>query len=218
VSHIAAKAAPGVPVRTDARQALLVLGMQNDSVHPQGFFQRTGLLTISTTDRCAQLANVCLLADAMRRTGCPVIHGQWAFRPDYLDCHFSQQWQRLGLQEQRVFVKDTPGAAFVDGLDVGEQDFLLPLATHSAFQFTALDRLLRNCGVEACVVVGGAAHESVDDTTRQGAAYGYRMLLVPEAIYPLDSPHLATLRTRAECVSLADALELTRMPAVTAGS
>ena len=81
---------------------------------------------------------------------------------------------------------------------VEEDDFLLPLTSHSAFQFTALDRTLRNCGVKACVLTGGAVNEGIDDTARQGAALGYLMFFGSDAIYPPDSPHLKTLSTRGD--------------------
>jgi gluconolactonase len=195
-------------VRTDSRIAVIVLGMQNDLLHPDGFFHRGGFLNLSASDRELLVGNVRRILAKTREVNRPLIHAFWSFRPDYLDSSFSPAWQQRGLQQNHVLVNGTFGAAFIDGIDVRDDDFLLPLKSHSAFQFTHLDRTLRNCGVEACAVVGGIAAESVDDTTRQGAAYGYRMLLVRDTIAPLQSPHLDTLRTRGEMIDTADLLGL----------
>jgi nicotinamidase-related amidase len=182
--------------------------MQNEVLHPDGFFHRKGYLQLSGEERALLLTNVNRLAAKMREAQLPVIHGFWSLRPDYLDACFSQQWRRRGLQENGAFVQDTFGAAFVDGLALGEDDFFVPLKSHSAFQFTPLDRILRNCKAETCILVGGTASGSVDDSTRQGTAYGYRMLLVPDAIYPLNSPYVRGMTNRGEIIMTDDLLEL----------
>lgn len=197
-----------MPVRRDARYALILIGMQNELLHPDGFFHRKGFVGLEAEERAGLIRNVTQLAAKMRQAERPVIHAHWSFRADYLDSSFSQQWRRRGLQENLVFVKNSFGAAFVEGLDVAPDDFLLPLRSHSAFQFTHLDRTLRNCGVETCILAGGTASGGIDDTARQGAALGYRMLLVPDAIYPLGSSHLQTLVTRADRIQTGDLLEL----------
>jgi ureidoacrylate peracid hydrolase len=195
-------------VRKNSLYGVIVLGMQNEQLHPDGFFQRKGYLSLAPDEVSQLLSNVGQITAKMRETEHPVIHGYWSFRADYLDCSFSRQWRRKGLEENGAFVEGTFGAQFVDGLVLGEDDFRIPLKSHSGFQFTHLDRVLRNCGVETLIVVGGSITGSVDDTTRQGAAYGYRMLLVPDAIYPLNSPHLESLMTRADSINTADLLEL----------
>jgi nicotinamidase-related amidase len=188
--------------------AVVVLGMQNELLHPNGFYHRKGYLSIPPDDASLLVRNVEQITARMREAERPVIHGFWSFRSDYLDCSFSQQWRRRGLEQNGVFVEGTRGARLVDGLHVGEDDFLLSMKSHSAFQFTHFDRILRNCGVETLIVIGGTATGAVDDTTRQGAAFGYRMLLVSDAIFPLNSPHLDTLMTRGDRIDTAGLLEL----------
>jgi nicotinamidase-related amidase len=195
-------------IRRDSYYALVALGMQNELLDPNGFFHRQGYLQLPPDDVSLVVQKVGQIAARMRAANRPVIHGYWSFRQDYLDCSFSQQWRRRGLEQQGAFVEGSHGARFVDGLEIGEEDFLLSLKSHSGFQFTHLDRILRNCGVETCIIVGGTLSGSVDDTTRQGAAHGYRMLLVSDAIYPLNSPHLETLMTRSDRIDSADLLEL----------
>ena len=84
----------------------------------------------------------------------------------------------------------------------------IPLSDGGPGFLDVLGSGLADSGVETLIVVGGSVTGSVDDTTRQGAAHGYRMLLVSDAIYPLNSPHLESLLTRADCIDTAGVLEL----------
>ena len=67
------------------------------------------------------------------------------------------------------------------------------------------------------VVLGrkSLAADGVDDTVRQAAAFYYRNVLVGDAIFPLNSPHLNTLKERADTVEtaqLAHMIEFDAMP------
>jgi nicotinamidase-related amidase len=202
-----------MPVRVPAPGALVVVGMQNDLLHPDGFFGRRGLINVSAKQRQAVLDNVNALATAFRAAEWPVVQALWQLRPDHLNASYSHQWRRLGLRDAGALAGGSWGAALVDGLVVGADDFVLPLTSHSAFQFTPLDRILRNCRSTTCVLVGGAATEAIDDSTRQGAAFGYRVVLPADAIYPASEEHLRqTLGSRAETSTTREVLDL-----VTAG-
>jgi nicotinamidase-related amidase len=194
-------------VRRDSGCGLLILGMQNDLIHPDGFFSRAGLVRVGDVELQGVVEKINALAARFRETGRPVVHGCWQLRPDHLDAAYAPQWRRLGLRESGALVRGSWGAALHADLVVDEDDFLLPLASHSAFQFTALDRTFRNCGDTACVLAGGAVNEGIDDTARQGAALGYLMFFASDAIYPPDSPHLKTLSTRGDIQSTAAVLD-----------
>jgi ureidoacrylate peracid hydrolase len=206
-------------VRTDSRYAVVSLGMQNDYLDPSGFFRRRGHLDLSESDRALLVGNVRRILDLTRAAQRPVVHAVWRFRPDHLDCSFAAQWKRKGLAENGVLVDGTWGSELVQGLEVEQDDFELFARAHSAFEFTHLDRLLRNCGVETVVLIGGMAADAIDDTARQGAAYGYRILVVDDAIFPFRSPHIKTLRSRADTIStdeLVRMIEFDAMPRPTA--
>jgi nicotinamidase-related amidase len=88
------------------------------------------------------------------------------------------------------------------------------MPSHSAFAFTPLDRILRNCGVETCIVMGGTVTDAIDDTVRQGAAYGYRMLIVVDAVFPPSSDHLSSLSTRADFLETDEVARLISLDAI----
>lgn len=181
-----------------ARHALIILGMQTELLSQEGFFHRRGLISVDEGDVPALVSRVNALASLFRAAGMPVFHGSWSFRPDYADCAYSKQWLRHGLREAGVLVEGSAGVSFVEGLEHRHDDFYIPLKAHSAFQYTPLERILRNCNVETCVLVGGDGDGAIDDSARQGTAYGYRIILAPDAIFPLNNMHIRRLVNRAE--------------------
>ena len=204
-------------VHSPAEWAIVVLGMQNDLVHPDGFFVRNGLAKLPGSELARILENVNVITAAFRRQRWPVIQAHWELRLDHLDAFYSVQWRRYRLQESGALVRGSWGAQFLAELRLGPDDFFLPVTSHSAFQFTALDRILRNCGVTRCALVGGSASEGIDDSARQGAAYGYLMYVVPDAIYPYRDPHLETLANRADAVQCGDILKMIVSPSLVDG-
>src|SRR5439155_2571061 len=103
-----------------------------------GFFHRQGLLRLPETERAGVVANVARVASSFRTAGWPVVHAQWQLRPDHLDAAYGVPWQRLGLAEAGALVKGTWGAEPLAGIRVEPDDFCVPLASHSAVQFTHL--------------------------------------------------------------------------------
>lgn len=188
----------------------MIVGMQNDLFDPQGFFCSRRLIELQDEEREGVLKSINSLAGTVRRVEGPVVQALWQLRPDHLNASYSVQWKRLGLREAGALVKGSWGAEPTPGLTREADDFILPVSSHSAFQFTNLDRILRNCEVDTCVVVGGAATDAVEDTIRHGASFGYRMLLPIDAIYPASNEHLKRLTNRADITTTSDLLNTIR--------
>ena len=199
-------------VHPPAEWAIVVLGLQNDLAHPDGFFVRNGFVQVPASELAGIVEKVNAITGVFRRQGWPVIPVYWDLRPDHLNAFYSIQWGRYGLRESGALVKGSWGAQFLEELHLCPDDFFLSVTSHSAFQFTPLDRILRNCGVTRCVLVGGSASEGIDDSARQGAAYGYHMYLVPDAIYPYRAAHLETLASRADTIQCGDLLKMIVSP------
>jgi nicotinamidase-related amidase len=58
---------------------------------------------------------------------------------------------------------------------------------NGGFDFTHLHRLLRNLGVDQCLVTGGAIGGCVEDTILGGVALGYSMVAIEDACYRPDA-------------------------------
>jgi nicotinamidase-related amidase len=191
-----------------AREALLVIDMQNDFLHPDGARHRHGQRAMPAADRARVVPNPRRLAEAVRARGWPVIWVRVAQRADTLDTALAEAGtRRRGIPpEARFIARGSWGAALVDGLTPGENDILLDKHGHSAFGFTPLHRILRNLRVRRCLVTGGVTNGCVSDTVREGVGLGYAMTIVSDATYPPDDPYLAVLANRGVVRSTADVL------------
>lgn len=185
-----------------ARAGLLLLDMQRDFLHPEGFFARQGWWNLAASEVALLIHNCRRLIAAMHTAGRSVVFVNTAFRADYADCALPRTWAKRGLNaEGGALVEGSWGAEVMDGLAPEPGDHVLIKKGHSAFQHTYLDRLLANLGVVHCVVAGGDVPGSVSDTVRMGAALGYEQFLVEDALYPRGSAYLPMLKIRAEYVT-----------------
>jgi nicotinamidase-related amidase len=69
-------------------------------------------------------------------------------------------------------------------------------ADYSDAAYTPLDTILRNLGVDTCVVAGVTTCVCVSTTIRQGVEYNYRMMIVSDAVAEVHrEAHDAELKT-----------------------
>jgi nicotinamidase-related amidase len=191
-----------------SRSALLLIDLQKDFLHPQGLFQRRGFYRLSDEERNNLLENAHRLLQALRDAGKPVVWIKTALRADHLDS--ALPWnirlhKDLGPESQ-LLVEGSWGCEFLDELKPAEADVVVVKKGSSAFQFTYLDHVLSNLGVNACVAIGGPVAGALADSTRQGGALGYEMIVASDATFPANSPYLKTLWNRAELKSTTDVL------------
>lgn len=187
--------------------ALLIVDFQNDFFHADGFLHQRGLARLEPEDRDRIVDNAGELAARFKAAGKPVIWAPTVFRPDYIDCGLPvRTMATIGLPSNDSFlVERTWGVKIVDELKPEEGDLIVPKKGCSAFQGTPLDRLLANLGMRICVVLSGGMLDGLSDTVRHGGAYGYDMVVAPDACgYPTGSPHIATLANRARFAGTAE--------------
>jgi nicotinamidase-related amidase len=93
---------------------------------------------------------------------------------------------RLGLQpatgNRTHCVKGTWGAEIIDELKPAEGEPVIVKKGFGGFANTALDTILRNKGVNTCVVAGVTTCVCVSNTVRGGVEYNYRMILVSDGV------------------------------------
>jgi nicotinamidase-related amidase len=92
-------------------------------------------------------------------------------------------WQRVDSPEQvnPWFLRDSPGFQIVQELSPLPSEGVFDKLTMSAFEGTWLDFALRDCGINALIIVGVATEIGIEPTARHGADLGYIPVLVTDA-------------------------------------
>ena len=186
------------------RAALVIVDMQNDFVHPEGGFAHLARehpeAQIDMPFLIGTIPQVKRLADAFRRAARPVVYVAHVLKPDYSDAAFPY-WRasRGSLGGNRTFiVEGTWGAQIIDELKPHEGEHLVIKKGFGGFSNTPLDTILRNMGVNTCVVAGVTTCVCVSTTIRGGVEHNYRMILVSDAVAEVHrDTHEAELKTMA---------------------
>jgi ureidoacrylate peracid hydrolase len=185
-----------------AASALLVVDMQNDFLHPEGYSFKTMRSPEAQSNRsflAGTIPQVKRLVDAFRNRGRPVVYLAHMLRGDYSDAQFP--YWRLGLPPAsgRTFiVEGTWGAQIVDELKPQDGDQVIIKKGFGGFSNTPLDTVLRNMGVTTCVVSGVMTSVCVSTTVRGGVEYNYRMVVASDAVADINREnHYAELKILA---------------------
>ena len=92
-------------------------------------------------------------------------------------------WQRVAsVEEVRPwFLRDSPGFQLVPEVVPLPSEAVVDKITMSAFEGTPLDIALRDCGINAFLIVGVALEIGIEPTVRHGADLGYLPIVVTDA-------------------------------------
>jgi ureidoacrylate peracid hydrolase len=184
------------------RSALLIVDMQNDFLHRDGSFAHRARekpeAKIDIPFLTGTIPRVKRLAEAFRAAGRPVVYIAHVMKPDYSDAAFPY-WRhgRDPSSGNRTHcVEGTWGAEIIDELKPQDGEHLIVKKGFGGFSNTPLDTILRNMGVNTCVVSGVTTCVCVSNTVRGGVEYNYRMILVSDAVAEVDrDTHAAELKT-----------------------
>jgi ureidoacrylate peracid hydrolase len=174
-----------------ARTALLVVDMQNDFLHAEGWFARCG----SDPKTARALApRINRLSAACRAAGLPVVWVNWGIRADCANlspgllAKGRLHGRRPGYGEPSpcgrgaILVRDQWGAAVNDELTVGPDDLLVCKHRFSGFWDNELDSVLRNRDVTTLVFAGINTDRCVFATLTDASFLGYDCILVSDAV------------------------------------
>jgi nicotinamidase-related amidase len=156
------------------RVALLVYDMQ--------------LGVLSQISRREQVvAAVARVLEAARAAGVRVVFLRHMSLPKNLAGVFQLRqamvWQRATRVDdvEPWFLRDSPGFPITPELSPLPTEAVFDKITMSAFEGTPLDLALRDCGVNAFVIVGVAIEVGIEPTVRHGADRGYIPVVVSDA-------------------------------------
>ena len=143
------------------KYAVIVVDMLNDFVY--------GALGC---DRAKDIVpDVARLCDVAREKGIPVIFSN--------DAHFKGVDKELKLWGDHAIV-GTEGADVIDELNVCDSDYLVPKRHYSGFFGTDLNVLLKDLGVDTCVIAGLHTHMCCRHTAADAYQNGYDVVVPTE--------------------------------------
>lgn len=187
--------------------AVLVIDMQNDTVHPDGAFASTGAAAHAASQDV--VANVRRILDAAHQSGVQVIHNRIVVYPGGVGGENAPIFRMLGPES---FALGGWGAQIVDELAPLDGDIVLDRNRMSIFNGTGVDVMLRNLGVAEVVVTGAWTNMAVEHSVRDAADHGYAVTIVSDATSSLSAEwqhaglnlalqNIATVRTTVDVVA-----------------
>jgi nicotinamidase-related amidase len=172
-----------------ARTAIVVIDMQNDFCHPDGWLAHIGVDVAPARKPIAALAK---LLPRLRRAQVPVIWVNWGNRPDRLNLSPSLEHvykptgkgiglgDRLPKRKANVLEKDSWAAAVVDELAPKTGDIRVDKFRMSGFWDTPLDSILRNLRVDTLLFGGVNADQCVLCTLQDANFLGYDCVMLED--------------------------------------
>lgn len=198
-------------VRLDlAKAAILVIDMQNDFCHPDGWLAHIG---VDVNPARKPIDPLNKLLPALRAADVPVIWVNWGNRPDLLNISanlrhvYNSTGEAVGLGDPLpknnapVLTVGSWAAAVVDELQLLPEDIKVDKYRMSGFWDTPLDSILRNLGKTSLFFAGVNADQCVMATLQDANFLGYDCILVSDctATTSPDYCWLATLYNVKQC-------------------
>src|SRR5215813_1934354 len=135
----------------------------------------------------AVTAKVAEVLRAARDAGVRVFFSRYMSLPKELmgvfQLRMAMAWQRVSSVEdvRPRFLRDSPGFQLLPQLTPLTSEAVFDRITMSAFEGTPLDIALRDCGINAFLIVGVAMEVGIEPTVRHGADLGYIPIVVTDA-------------------------------------
>ena len=195
-------AIPAAPqdIRLDiSRTALVIVDMQNDFCHPDGWLASIGVDVAAARAPIKQLARLTVLC---REKNVPIVWLNWGNRPDLLNLGpstlhvYDPKGLGGGLGDPLacgapVLELGSWSAAVVDELGCRDDDIHVAKYSMSGFWDTQLDAILRNLNVST-VAFGGVNLDQCVLCTLQDASFrGYDCILLEDCTATTSPPYCA---------------------------
>ena len=178
------------PVTMDLmRTGVIIVDMQNDFCHPDGWLASIGVDIAPARKPIQPLAT---MLPALRKAGMPVIWVNWGTRPDRLNLSpalrhvYDPTGQGRGLGDtlpstgSRILQAGSPSAAIVEELAVAETDIHVAKHRMSGFWDTPLDSILRNLRLDTLLFAGVNLDQCVLHTLADANFLGYDTILLED--------------------------------------
>jgi len=179
------------PIEFDlARSALVVVDMQNDFCHPEGWFAQKGIGIRAARKPIAAIAR---LLPAWRAAGGTVVWLNWGIRADRLNLSPTVQFKGKRSADGIGYAEHSPidhgpslvqgewGAQVIDELAVEPGDITVHKHRLSGFWDNELDSVLRQQGITTLLFAGINTDRCVFSTLQDANFLGYDCVLLKDA-------------------------------------
>jgi nicotinamidase-related amidase len=172
-----------------AKAAILVIDMQNDFCHPDGWLAHIGVDVNPARTPIAPLQG---LLPVLRTVQVPIVWVNWGNRPDLLNISaasrhvYNPTGEGVGLGDPLpvngapVLIKESWAAAVVDELEQKPEDIRVDKYRMSGFWDTPLDSILKNLGKTTLFFAGVNADQCVMATLQDANFLGYDCILLTD--------------------------------------
>ncbi|MGJ9374209.1 isochorismatase family cysteine hydrolase [Nesterenkonia sp. CF4.4] len=168
---------------TSIRTAVLVVDMQNDTVHASGAYASFGAAEHAASQNV--IPNIRNIVEAARAAAVPVFHSRIVVHP--LPGVGGRNAPVFQMLAPDTFKVGSWGVEIVDELRPSGDEIVLDRTRMSVFNGTELDSMLRNLGVDSLIVVGAWTNMAVEHTVRDAADHGYEVTIVSDASSSLSA-------------------------------
>jgi ureidoacrylate peracid hydrolase len=174
-----------------ARTAVVVIDMQNDFCHTDGWLAGIG---VDVSGARAPIPVLAALLPGLRARGVPVVWVNWGNRPDRANLPpgvmhvYDSAGEGTGIGSTSgpsgspVLEVGSWAAAVVDELPADDTDLHVDKYRMSGFVDTPLDSILRNLRVDTLLFGGVNADQCVLATLMDAANLGYDVVMVEDAV------------------------------------
>jgi ureidoacrylate peracid hydrolase len=188
--------------------AVLVIDIQNDFCHEDGYLRKLGLDISATQSMVPRLVR---FIDEARKANVKIIFVQGIYNNRYLSGPFVEKDRKHGLNNERC-LEGSWGADFYK---------VTPLATepvirkhrYSAFVRTELDQILREAGIKTLILTGVTTNVCVESTARDGFMRDYYIVFLSDCTATFSQEvhettlgnitrHFGTVATSSETVGV----------------
>jgi nicotinamidase-related amidase len=179
------------PIEFDlARSALVVVDMQNDFCHPEGWFAQKG---IGIRAARKPIPTIARLLPAWRAAGGGVVWLNWGIRADRLNLSPTVQFKGKRSADGVGYAEHSPidhgpslvqgewGAQVIDELAVAPGDITVHKHRLSGFWDNELDSVLRQQGITTLLFAGINTDRCVFSTLQDANFLGYDCVLLKDA-------------------------------------
>jgi len=182
------------------KTALLIIDMQNDFCHPNGF--NASELNLNLTVIRSIIPSIKTLLNWARQFGLRIIFTRESHAADLSDLTFSKKDRYINAGSPigqsgkmgRFLVRGEKGTEIIDELQPLPNESQLDKPAHSCFVNTQLDDQLRSQGVTHLLIAGVTTQCCVLATYRHASDLGYYCLLLEDCCAAFDhKDHEATI-------------------------